>query len=202
VSHDKKQTFGVIKQTLESLGYSFDHKVIDGKHFVPQHRERTLMVGFNKDFYGDNVCFDFSKVELPTEAKLLRDILQDDVDSKYTLSDKLWEYLQEYAKKHKEKGNGFGFGLGNPNGISRTISARYYKDGAEILIAQAGKNPRRLIPQEAAALQGYPIYPINTNDEKSSFIIPVSDNQAYRQFGNSVVMPLIQAVGKQIAKQL
>ncbi|RYE58486.1 MAG: DNA (cytosine-5-)-methyltransferase, partial [Sphingobacteriales bacterium] len=99
-------------------------------------------------------------------------------------------------------GNGFGFGLADPDGVSRTISARYYKDGAEILIAQDGKNPRRLIPYEAAALQGYPIYPINTDNPKKSLIIPVSDNQAYRQFGNSVVMPLIQAVGKQIIKQL
>ncbi len=104
VSHDKKQTFRVIKETLESLNYSFDHKVIDGKYFVPQHRERTPMVGFNKDFYGNDVNFDFSKVELPAEPKVLKDILQDDVEPKYTLSDKLWNYLQEYAKKHKEKG--------------------------------------------------------------------------------------------------
>ncbi|WP_068407389.1 DNA (cytosine-5-)-methyltransferase [Pedobacter cryoconitis] len=202
VSHDKKQTFKVIKETLEALNYSFDHKVIDGKHFVPQHRERTLMVGFDKSVYGDDVKFDFSKVEIPTEPQMLKTILQSDVDPKYTLSDKLWNYLQEYAKKHKEKGNGFGFGLANPESISRTISARYYKDGAEILIAQSGKNPRRLIPHEAAALQGYPIYPINTNDKTKSLKITVSDNQAYRQFGNSVVMPLIQAIGKQLTKQL
>ncbi|QNR83424.1 DNA (cytosine-5-)-methyltransferase [Pedobacter riviphilus] len=202
VSHDKKQTFKVIKETLEELGYSFDHKVIDGKHFVPQHRERTLMVGFDKRVYGDNVKFDFSQVELPEEKQQLKTILQENVESKFTLSDKLWNYLQEYAKKHKEKGNGFGFGLANPDGISRTISARYYKDGAEILIAQEGKNPRRLTPHEAGALQGYPIYPINTYDETKSLVIPVSDNQAYRQFGNSVVMPLIQAVGNQILQRL
>lgn len=202
VSHDKKQTFKVIKETLEELGYSFDHKVIDGKHFVPQHRERTLMVGFDKRVYGDNVKFDFSQVELPEEKQQLKTILQENVESKFTLSDKLWNYLQEYAKKHKEKGNGFGFGLANPDGISRTISARYYKDGAEILIAQEGKNPRRLTPHEAGALQGYPIYPINTYDKTKSLVIPVSDNQAYRQFGNSVVMPLIQAVGNQILQRL
>lgn len=202
ISHDKKQTFKVIKETLEELGYSFDHKVIDGKHFVPQHRERTLMVGFDKRVYGDNVKFDFSLVELPEEKQQLKTILQENVESKFTLSDKLWNYLQEYAKKHKEKGNGFGFGLANPDGISRTISARYYKDGAEILIAQEGKNPRRLTPHEAGALQGYPIYPINTYDKTKSLVIPVSDNQAYRQFGNSVVMPLIQAVGNQILQRL
>lgn len=202
VSHDKKQTFKVIKETLEELGYSFDHKVIDGKHFVPQHRERTLMVGFDKRIYGDNVKFDFSRIELPEEKQQLKTILQENVESKFTLSDKLWNYLQEYAKKHKEKGNGFGFGLANPDGISRTISARYYKDGAEILIAQEGKNPRRLTPHEAGALQGYPIYPINTYDKTKSLVIPVSDNQAYRQFGNSVVMPLIQAVGNQILQRL
>ncbi|KIO76149.1 DNA methyltransferase [Pedobacter lusitanus] len=202
VSHDKKQTFKVIKETLEALNYSFDHKVIDGKHFVPQHRERTLMVGFDKNIYGDDVKFDFNKVEIPEEPQMLKTILQSEVDPKYTLSDKLWNYLQDYAKKHKEKGNGFGFGLANPDGISRTISARYYKDGAEILIAQPGKNPRRLVPSEAAALQGYPIYPINTMDKTKSLKITVSDNQAYRQFGNSVVMPLIQAIGKQLTKQL
>jgi len=122
----------------------------------------------------------------------LKDILLPEVDSKYTLSDKLWIYLQEYAKKHKAKGNGFGFGLTDLNGISRTMSARYYKDGAEILIPQEGKNPRRLTPRECARLQGFP----------DKFLIPVSDNQAYKQFGNSVVSPLIQAVGKCLIKEI
>ncbi|PYF74352.1 DNA (cytosine-5-)-methyltransferase [Pedobacter nutrimenti] len=200
VSHDKKNTFKVIKETLEGLNYSFDHKIIDGKYFVPQHRERTLMVGFDKEVFGKDIKFDFNSVELPGEKQRLKTILQSEVDPKYTLSDKLWNYLQEYAKKHKEKGNGFGFGLADPEGVTRTISARYYKDGAEILIAQDGRNPRRLIPHEAAALQGYPIYPINTDDPKKSLVIPVSDNQAYRQFGNSVVMPLIQSVGTSIVE--
>ena len=111
---------------------------------------------------------------------------------KYTLTDHLWRYLQEYAIKHKAKGNGFGFGMTDLNGISRTMSARYYKDGAEILIPQEGENPRRLTPRECARLQGFP----------DTFIIPVSDNQAYKQFGNSVVTPLIQAVGKNIVKAL
>ncbi len=192
VSHDKGNTFKVIKKTLEDLGYSFDHRVLDGKHFVPQHRERTIMVGFDKKVYGKNIKFDFDKIELPIANHKVKNILQNKVDPKYTLSDKLWNYLQDYAKKHKAKGNGFGFGLADMNGITRTISARYYKDGAEILIPQKDKNPRRLTPKECALLQGYP----------PKFIIPVSDNQAYRQFGNSVVMPLIHAVGKNIIKVL
>ena len=198
VSHDKKQTFKIIKETLEDLGYSFNYKVIDGSSFVPQHRERTFMIGFDKRVFGDSISFDFSKVKIPEAKQAIKTILQDEVENKYTLSDKLWNYLQEYAKKHKEKGNGFGFGLVNPEGVSRTISARYYKDGAEILIPQVDKNPRRLTPLEAGALQGYPIYPINTQNKARSLKIVVSDNQAYRQFGNSVVMPLIQAVGKEV----
>lgn len=202
VSHDNKKTFRVIKETLEGLNYSFDHRVIDGKHFVPQHRERTFMIGFDKEVFGDDIRFDFDDVVIPEEKRRLKTILQEDVDAKYTLSDKLWNYLQEYAKKHKEKGNGFGFGLADPEGISRTISARYYKDGAEILIAQGDKNPRRLIPHEAGALQGYPIFPINTDDKGRSLIIPVSDVQAYRQFGNSVVMPLIKAIGETLKNKI
>ncbi|MGB4400073.1 MAG: DNA cytosine methyltransferase, partial [Daejeonella sp.] len=131
-------------------------------------------------------------VELPEANHRLRNILEPDPDPRFTLSDKLWNYLQEYAKKHKEKGNGFGFGLANLDGISRTMSARYHKDGAEILIPQTGSNPRRLTPREAALLLGYP----------KEFIIPVSDTQAYRQFGNSVIMPLIKAVGNELLKTL
>ncbi|RAV56904.1 DNA (cytosine-5-)-methyltransferase [Mucilaginibacter rubeus] len=193
VSHDKGNTFKVIKQTLLDLGYSFDHRVLNGKHFVPQHRDRTLMVGFDKNVFGDDISFDFDLVKLPEADKQIRTILQDNVDPKYTLSDKLWNFLQEYSKKHKLKGNGFGFGLVNLDGISRTMSARYYKDGSEILIPQTTGNPRRLTPMESAALQGYPV-----NKGNKSFRIPVSDNQAYKQFGNSVVTPLIQAVGKEI----
>lgn len=202
ISHDKGNTFRVIKQTIDNLGYSFDFRVIDGKHFVPQHRERTMMVGFNKKIYGEDVLFDFDRVHLPEANHQMISVLEPTTDPKYNLSDKLWNYLQGYAKKHKEKGNGFGFGLVNVNGISRTMSARYYKDGAEILIPRSEGNPRRLTPRECAALLGYPIYPINTNNPLRSFRITVSDNQAYKQFGNSVVMPLIQAVGKEIIKLL
>ena len=192
VSHDKGNTFKIIKNTLEELNYSFDKRIMDGRFFVPQHRERTIMVGFNKDFFGDDIKFDFDKIEIPANDKKVIDILEKNVDAKYTLTDNLWNYLQEYARKHKANGNGFGFGLADINGVTRTLSARYHKDGSEILIPQPGRNPRRLTPHECALLQGYP----------SNFKIPVSDSQAYRQFGNSVVMPLIRAVGKEIANTL
>ncbi len=190
VSHDKGKTFKVITETLKELGYSIHSKVLDGKHFVPQHRERIIIVGFKNSIFKGKENFQFPKMSGDKFA--IKDILEKEVDKKYTLSEHLWNYLQEYAKKHKAKGNGFGFGLTDLNGISRTMSARYYKDGAEILIPQAGKSPRRLTPRECARLQGFP----------DSFLIPVSDNQAYKQFGNSVVTPLIQAVGKNIIKEL
>lgn len=190
VSHDKGNTFKIIKEALKELGYSVHYKVLDGKHFVPQHRERIMIVGFRDSIFKKKETFKFP--EMPEPIFKIKDILEPVVDPKYTLSDKLWNYLQEYAKKHKAAGNGFGFGLVDLNGISRTMSARYYKDGAEILIPQKNSNPRRLIPRECARLQGFP----------DNFIIPVSDNQAYKQFGNSVTVPLIQAVGENIVKEL
>jgi DNA (cytosine-5)-methyltransferase 1 len=190
VSHDKKKTFQVITETLTELGYKVHFKVLDARHYVPQHRERIIIVGFDKSVFNEEEQFEFPK---PTNTEFsIRDILESIVDDKYTLSDKLWNYLKEYKKKHQAKGNGFGFGLTDLNGVSRTLSARYYKDGAEILIPQEGKNPRRLTPRECARLQGFP----------DNFIIPVSDNQGYKQFGNSVAMPLIQAVGKNIINEL
>lgn len=190
VSHDKGNTFRVILETLRELNYSIYYKVLDGKHFVPQHRERIIIVGFDKTVFNENESFQFPT--MPEPNKQIKNILEKVVDEKYTLSDKLWNYLQEYAIKHKAKGNGFGFGLTNLEGISRTMSARYYKDGAEILIPQIGQNPRRLTPRECARLQGF--------DDK--FLIPVSDNQAYKQFGNSVIVPLIQSVGMQIIETI
>ena len=190
VSHDKGKTFIVIKEALKELGYNVHFKVLDGKYYVPQHRERILVVGFRNDIFQGREEFEFPERDKITHA--LEDILEKKIDEKYTLSDKLWKYLQNYAAKHKAKGNGFGFGLADPEGVTRTLSARYYKDGSEILIAQEGKNPRRLTPRECARLQGFP----------DNFVIPVSDNQGYRQFGNSVVMPLMQAVGENIIKEL
>ncbi|HMH21176.1 MAG TPA: DNA (cytosine-5-)-methyltransferase [Puia sp.] len=190
ISHDKGNTFNIISNTLKELGYSVHFKVLDGKHFVPQHRERIIIVGFDTKVFGGKENFEFPK--LPEPSKVIREILDPKADSKYTLSNKLWQYLQNYAAKHKEKGNGFGFGLVDLDGISRTISARYYKDGSEILIPQKGKNPRRLTPRECARLQGFP----------DQFVIPVSDTQAYKQFGNSVTVPLIQSVARQLVKEL
>lgn len=189
-SHDKKKTFMVIENTLKELGYSVHAQVLNGKYFVPQHRERIIIVGFREDIYEGLEDFHFPK--MPEPQKVFKDILETEVAEKYTLTDHLWKYLRDYADKHKAKGNGFGFGLTDLNGISRTLSARYYKDGSEVLIPQQGKNPRRLTPRECARLQGFP-------DE---FLIPVSDTQAYKQFGNSVTVPLIQAVAKQLVKAL
>lgn len=189
-SHDKGNTFKVIKETLEELNYSVYYQVIDGQTYVPQHRERIMIVGFDKKIYKGNEQFSFPEQHSATRS--VKDILESDVDEKYTLSDKLWSYLQNYAEKHKAKGNGFGYGLVDLNGITRTLSARYYKDGSEILIPQGkNKNPRKLSPRECARLMGYPdAYRLDR----------VSDVQAYRQCGNSVVVPLITAVSEQIVK--
>ena len=190
-SHDKGNTFRVITESLHELDYDIFYQVIDGQNYVPQHRERILIVGFDRKRYGSNVHFSFDLT--PVDPKpVVRDILETDADDRYTLSDKLWKYLQDYAAKHKEAGNGFGYGIADVNGVARTLSARYYKDGSEILINQAGKNPRRLTPRECARLQGFP----------EDFKIPVSDTQAYKQFGNSVVVPLMSDVAMLIAKKL
>lgn len=190
-SHDRGRTFKVILESLYELNYEVFYKVIDGQNFVPQHRERIIIVGFDKERYGNNIDFEF-KINSPESKKSIRDILEANVGEKYTLSDKLWLYLQNYAAKHKAAGNGFGYGIAPLDGVSRTLSARYYKDGSEILIEQIGKNPRKLTPRECARLQGFP----------DGFVIPVSDTQAYKQFGNSVVVPLIESVAKLMVEKL
>lgn len=190
-NHDRGKTFRVITEALEELDYAVFYQVLDGQNYVPQHRERIIIVGFDRKRYGSEIDFEFTLT--PVKPKpIMRDILEHNVDERYTLSDKLWTYLQNYAAKHKAAGNGFGFGIANPDGVARTLSARYYKDGSEILIAQKRKNPRRLTPRECARLQGFP-------DE---FKIPVSDTQAYKQFGNSVVVPLISDVAELIVTKL
>lgn len=190
-SHDHGNTFKVIMESLEELNYQVFTAILDGQNFVPQHRERILIVGFDRERFGKDIDFKFDIT--PVEPKpVVADILMDHVDPKYTLSDKLWSFLQNYAAKHKAKGNGFGYGIAPLDGVTRTLSARYYKDGSEILIEQKGKNPRRLTPRECARLMGFP----------DSFKIPVSDTQAYRQFGNSVVMPLMANVASLVVKKL
>jgi len=206
VRHDKGNTFRVISETLDELGYHWDWRVIDAKGFVPQHRERVFLIGFLEDS-----GFDVSSIPVPDpgEGPNLASILHGTapfedpeppftdpdsllVNEKYTLSEKLWDYLQAYAEKHRARGNGFGFGLNTPDDVARTLSARYYKDGSEILIAQEGTRPRRLTPRECARLMGF--------DEpgKTPMDIPVSDTQAYKQFGNAVVVPVIKAIASEM----
>ncbi|WP_417317100.1 DNA (cytosine-5-)-methyltransferase [Emcibacter sp.] len=209
-SHNKGDTFATIVGALENeLGYKISCRVIDGKGYVPQHRERIFIAGFRED------CdFDFDKLDFktPDNGPVIGSILHEEseeaeaeytlpenapgsnascrINDKYTLTDKLWKYLQDYAAKHKAAGNGFGYGLVGPNDKARTLSARYYKDGSEILIKQEGKNPRRLTPRECARLMGF------DPDRNTRMIIPVSDTRAYKQFGNSVVVPVITEIAK------
>lgn len=205
VSHDKGNTFRVIRKTLEEdLGYHIDWRVINAKGFVPQNRQRIFIAGFRKD-----TEFDFSKLVIPRpengpkmdmvlhpqdgsepEEPPFTNGPQGKVDPKYTLSEKLWTYLKKYADKHRAKGNGFGFGLVGPNDVARTLSARYFKDGSEILVKQRGKRPRRLTPRECARLMGF------DDPAKPRFEIPVSDTQSYKQFGNAVVVPVADAVAQ------
>jgi DNA (cytosine-5)-methyltransferase 1 len=212
LSHDRGNTFRVIHRTLrDELGYTNLHwKIIDAKPWVPQHRERIFIVGFRD---ANDFSFNNFPVPEPEQSPRLSAILHPEdgtektdepytlgplgqVNPKYTLTDPLWLYLQNYAEKHKQKGNGFGFGLVGPDDTARTLSARYYKDGSEILIRQPGKNPRRLTPRECARLMGF------EKPLSQKFQIPVSDTQAYRQFGNAVVVDVVEAVARQMAPYL
>jgi len=206
ISHDKGRTYSIIRATLEKdLGYTLHAKIIDARHWTPQHRERIILVGFKK-----NTGFSWDDLDLPDISNVhpvLKDILHPEdgseqseihfttgtratVDPRYTLSNKLWKYLQDYSAKHKAMGNGFGFGLVGKNDVARTLSARYYKDGSEILISRGkNSNPRRLTPRECSRLMGF-------NTKERNFTIPVSDTQAYKQFGNAVVVPVIQEVAR------
>ena len=191
-SHDRGNTWKTILQTLDELGYTVFAEVVDAQYYVPQHRERIFIVGFRRDLYGDDPPFEFPQ-QPPEPAPRFRDVLESSrtIPSRYTLSDLLWQYLQDYRAKHEAKGNGFGYGLAPLDGISRTLSARYYKDGAEILIPQKeGMNPRRLMPLEAGRLMGFPEELIRKQ--------VVSDTRAYKQFGNAVVPLVAHAIAKQI----
>ena len=224
-SHDKGNTFKVIAETLDELGYhvadiedmsSKDPKIIDGKHFIPQHRERIVLVGFRKDL-GVHEGFTLKDItrEIPAKRVIFSELLDENPDEKYILTPRLWEYLYEYAKKHQAKGNGFGYGLvdpTNPEAVARTLSARYHKDGSEILIDRGWdkslgekefwneknqeQRPRRLTPRECARLMGF------EQPGEKEFRIPVSDTQAYRQFGNSVVVPVFAAVARLMRERI
>ena len=206
-NHDRGRTMKVILRTLKGLGYDVTTRVIDARSFLPQHRQRVFIAGFR----GDS-DFDLNDIDLPDPADgpRLDSILHAEdgseeaeapytrgelalVSPKYTLSDHLWSYLQEYARRHRERGNGFGFGLVGPEDTARTLSARYYKDGSEILIRQNGANPRRLTPRECARLMGF------DGPGQSLFEIPVSDTQAYKQFGNAVAVPVVDAIARAMA---
>lgn len=208
-NHDRGRTYRVIMGALKELGYSVTDSVVDAQAWVPQRRERVFLVGFKKQ-----VAFDFGKLRRPRVAPTLASILHSPdeapeppftersrngrtvVSDKYTLSDHLWNYLQQYAAKHRAKGNGFGCSVFEPTEVARTLSARYHKDGSEILIAQRGKNPRRLTPRECARLMGF------DSSRDSRMHIPVSDTQAYRQFGNSVVVPVVDAIAEMVVPRL
>lgn len=189
-SHDGGRTWQVIHSTLVGMNYDVHADLIDAAGWVPQHRERIFIVAFDRLIFGDSVEFEFPTRPLGV-SPVLQDVLDRRVDAKYTLSDHLWTYLQNYAAGHRAKGNGFGYGLPEFDGITRTLSARYYKDGSEILIRQESATPRRLTPVEAGRLMGFPMERLK---------IVVSDTQAYRQFGNAVVPKVAEAVCAQIAR--
>jgi DNA (cytosine-5)-methyltransferase 1 len=221
-SHDQGQTFDVISGSLKELGYSIHYKILDARYWVPQHRERIFIVGFKESV----PSFDWEAIQMPSRKPVLSDILhtKDEapedpytvrkgrhtiVNPKYTLTDHLWAYLQAYAAKHRAAGNGFGYSVFGPNDTARTLSARYHKDGSEILIKQGNGNPRRLTPRECARLMGFDrknpqtglwekAWPAAQGEDPSPMKIPVSDTRAYRQFGNSVVVPVVSAIAELI----
>ncbi|WP_339474402.1 DNA (cytosine-5-)-methyltransferase [Pseudomonas sp. RL_5y_Pfl2_69] len=220
-SHDKGNTFRIICEALDELGYEVadvnapkgaDPKVIDARNFVPQHRERIVLVGFRRDL-GIHDGFTLRDIDklIPKQRPTFGDILEpkEEVNSKYILTPKLWDYLYRYAEKHRQKGNGFGFGLTGPNDVARTLSARYHKDGSEILVDRGFSEmldfnselnqlnrPRRLTPHECSRLMGF------DKPGESKFVIPVSDTQAYRQFGNSVAVPVFEAVARLMKERI
>tara|TARA_Y100001970_G_scaffold33670_1_gene41880 strand:+ start:4083 stop:5078 length:996 start_codon:yes stop_codon:yes gene_type:complete len=199
-SHDKKRTFQTIKDEIHNLDYQLFHQVISSKTLVPQNRERIFMVAFDQRVFGEDIEFTFP--EFKGDALSLGSILESKVEDKYTLSNKLWSYLQDYALKQKKKGNGFGYGLFGPDDVARTMSARYYKDGAEILIKQKRRNPRRITPKEAKYLMGFQDKYARKFGHRNGFPQIVSDTQSYKQFGNAVIPIIVEKIGKEILKKL
>lgn len=209
ISHDRGRTFEIMKEILaERLGYHLFCRVVDARAWTPQHRERIFIAGFR-----DPTAFTLTDLPLPDDRPTLAAILhgiereepeppytegpQGNAAPKYTLSPKLWDYLQAYAEKHRQKGNGFGYGLFGPHQVARTLSARYHKDGSEILIDQGkGRIPRRLTPRECARLMGF------DREGQTPMRICVSDTQAYRQFGNAVVVPVVEAIARHMEPHL
>jgi DNA (cytosine-5)-methyltransferase 1 len=209
--HDSGKTLQVIESVLrDELNYNITYKVIDSRAWVPQGRQRIVIVGIDSKIYGPKTFFDFDQLIVPTTRPTMSAILHPEdgselpeepftggpyaaVDSKYILSGHLWKYLKDYAAKHRSAGNGFGYGLVDGNDVARTLSARYHKDGSEILVSRGLRRiPRRLTPRECARLMGFP----------DDYVIPVSDTQSYRQFGNSVVVPMMTAVATALISQL
>lgn len=209
--HDKGRTFDVIKSVLSNdLGYNISYRVIDSRAWVPQGRQRIVIVGLDKSTYGESKTFDFDLMKIPKMNPRMDQVLHSEngkeyaeepytigklatVNNKYILTKHLWTYLKNYAAKHKKAGNGFGYGIVTSTDIARTLSARYYKDGSEILVSRGSRRiPRRLTPRECARIMGFP----------DDYVIPVSDTQAYKQFGNSVVVPMMTEVAVALHSQV
>ncbi len=206
LNHKSGETYSFMKEILvEELGYDVTEDIFDAARLVPQHRERVFIAGFREDL---GIDFDIKEIEIPDKNPRLKGILEpnkknrDKFGDRYTISDHLWQYLKEYKKKHRSKGNGFGYSIADPEGVSRTMSARYHKDGSEILISQEdiGENPRMLTEYETARLFGFPQEYEKLYGKK--FEIPVSKTQAYQQFGNSLCVPLARMIAEEMVDTL
>ena len=189
--HNNGNTFKVIMTTLDDLGYTVWNRILDSGHWVPQHRERIFLVGILRSHFGDFASFTVPKIP-KAKPPVMSSILDGDADPKYTLTDRMWKCLQNHAERHKAQGHGFKYGLVTGDSVAKTLKHRYYKDGSEILVEQPGRNPRRLTPNECRKLMGFP----------ETFKVPAVDSRAYKQFGNSVVVPVVSHLAKAIATYL
>lgn len=201
LSHDRGNTWTVIQEALDEIGYDVKHAIVDAAGWVPQHRERVFIVGMKRRSFTKSERDGFAFPDVRVDGPRMSSVLEQKPDPKYMLSDALWLYLRNYAEKHRRQGNGFGYGLVGPDDVSRTLSARYYKDGSEVLVKQPGwRNPRRLTPREAARLMGFDSEFARSMGFSGEFPIEVSDSQAYKQLGNSVCPYVVRAVGSEIAQ--